>query len=752
MDNMTKTKQQAGGRPATGGDGKGQAKPFASNLKYLAACLEYLRELAALRAKSNRLTSATAERGLRVGRALAASATRRGVARRKQLLERRIAATLAAGKIKLPLEEIAREHRLEEIEKLILVAILGPDLDDAFERALDTLVSGHRCGKEVRSVLALLCDDIEAKIKARRYFVNSGRLVAGGLLNLSYSRDFTSEADFMTMDLQLPRRVASLILGEYDVDDQLLAFSSVIDPEVGLDQVVLPAEKRDEVARLVAGREEYLRCRKEWGFDDAVSYGRGTVLLFSGPPGTGKTMLAHALARAAGYRLMLVDFMKVLNCVPRHGLDENLQRVFHEARLQRAIVFFDEADEMFTDRHANGAMPTLLRELERLDGICILATNRRQVLDEALDRRILYKLDFEIPTPEQREEIWRKHLPAKAPLAGDIDLKALAEEFEFSGGYIKNAVLTAISEAMRRAGPARRITQAALRHAATLQRRNRLTAHADKIQPRVSLAEVVLDADTRRQVDELIAAARQRTTVFSTWGFGKKATFGHGVAALLSGPPGTGKSLTAEAVAHELGQNLYPVRMDSLISKYVGETEKNLAAVFAAAREAEALVFFDEADAIFACRLDEPGHHALYINREVDVLLAELEKFNGIVLLATNRPGALDPAFERRLRYHVRFKLPERAARTELWRKLIPPEAPLDASVDFDELAEIFEFSGGTIRSVILRAAFAAAGDGQRITRDLLFRAARSEAPLKKEKAAIGFQLGAAVREPVAIV
>ncbi len=592
----------------------------------------------------------------------------------------------------------------------------------------------------MRTVLALLCDDIESKIKARRYFIHTGNLLAGGLLNVAYSNAPTSESDFMSMEIEIPRRVASLILGEYDVDDQILSFSSVIDPAVTLDQVVLPVGKRDEVVQLVTARDEYLRCRKAWGFDEVLSYGRGTILLFSGPPGTGKTMLAHGLAHAAGYRLMLVDFHKVMNCIPRHGLDENLQRIFHEARLQHAILFFDEADEMFTDRNSNGAMPTLLRELERLDGICILATNRRHVLDEALDRRILYKLDFEVPPPEQREEIWRKHLPTLAPLSDDIDLKILAEEYEFSGGYIKNAVLTALTRAVQRQGVEQRITQADLRHAAALQRCNRLTAHADKVQPKVSLPDVVLDEGCRSQIEALIAAVRQRSKVFSSWGFGKKASRGRGLAALLSGPSGTGKSMTAEAIAYELGQNLHPVRMDSLISKYVGDTEKNLVAVFAAARDAEAIVFFDEADAMFAGRQDGQDHHARYINQQVNVLLTELEKFDGVVLLATNRPEALDSAFERRIRYHIRFRFPDCEARAALWRKSIPAEAPLDDNVDFEELAETFEFSGGTIRSVVLRAAFSAANDGQRITRDLLFQAAKAEAPLKKERETVGFQ------------
>ncbi len=714
-------------------------RAFKSNLEYLGAHLEYLRNLAALRIINRKVAENLQNDSSQTAPHKGPAAMRLAVETKRKQLAQRVRTTLTAGNLKLPLEDLVRNHGLGETEKLILVTVLGPDLDDAFERAMDALVEGRNRCKEVRTVLSLLCGKIEAKIEARRYFVHSGKLLANGLLNMAYSHDLATESDFMSMDLQIPRRVASLILGEYDVDDQVLSFSSVIDPEVRLDQVVLPAGKLEEVTRLITARDEYLRCRKEWGFDEVVSYGRGTVILFSGPPGTGKTMLAHALAHTGGYRLMLVDFNKVMNCVPHHGLDENLQRVFHEARLQHAIIFFDEADEMFTDRRFNGAMPTLLRELERLDGICILATNRRQVLDEALDRRILYKLDFEVPPPEQREEIWRRHLPAKAPLADDIDLAALSQDFEFSGGYIKNAVLTAMTVAVQRQGAERRITQADLRQAATLQRLNRLTAHADKVQPRVSLEDVVVDEQTRSQIDAFIAAARQRTTVFSTWGFGRKASRGRGLAGLLSGPSGTGKNMTAEAIAGALGQNLYPIRMDSLISKFVGETEKHLAAVFAAARDTEAVVFFDEADALFTRRLDGQDHHAHYINQQINILLTELEKFDGVVLLASNRPEALDPAFERRIRYHIRFALPRPSVRADLWRKMIPHEAPLDATIDFDELADAFEFSGGTIRSVVLRAAFAAANNGRLMTRQLLFDAAEAEAPLQGEKLSIGF-------------
>jgi len=263
------------------------------------------------------------------------------------------------------------------------------------------------------------------------------------------------------------------------------------------------------------------------------------------------------------------------------------------------------------------------------------------------------------------------------------------------------------------------------------------TSH--KITPKVTLEDVVLDGVTRERVVAFVQAARRRSTVFGSWGFGKKATYGKGLSALFSGPSGTGKTLTAEAVAGELGQVLYPVRMDTVVSKYVGETEKNLAKIFEAARESDAVILFDEADAVFGKRLDEGGHHAHYINQQINVLLSQLERFDGLVLLATNRAESFDEAFERRIRFHIRFNMPDVRARAAIWRRLLPAEAPVDEDVDFDALAKAFEFTGGTIKSVLLRAAFDAAAYGERLSQELLFKSARAECPFAPKRAAVGF-------------
>ncbi|MCL2001519.1 MAG: ATP-binding protein, partial [Planctomycetes bacterium] len=614
-----------------------QATPFVNNLEYLEDGIEILRRRI-LRLRLRRRLAMQDDEGDPVcpGRRSSSdkddshvtpSQLRRRLAKVNRELKktcllhaRRIAATRALGR-DLPLENVVETHKLDEFEKMTILLALAPSIDPSLGNDISVVSRGGRT-PEVRDVLEILCDTLAEKVRARRRFTHNAPLVAGNLIELSRSRrSKLSESDFMQMDVEIAERIANRLLGEYSIDGELMSFSHVIEPEIDLEQVVLPGTMREDIIRLVSRRREMLEKRREWGFDRILPYGKAVVMLFSGPSGTGKTMLAHAIAKNAGQPLMLVDIGK-LNETGR--FEEGLRNVFLEGRLRKAILFFDEADEILADRFFNSDMPVLLREFEKLDGIAILATNRGEVIDEAMERRILCKFEFEVPTPDLRERIWRNHLPPEAPLANDIDFRQLAEEYDFSGGFIKNAVLVALQNALQREGEPR-ITQADLVFGARQQRMNRLGASVDKRVPKVGLADVVLPENVRRQVEKLVNAARRRGTVFGAWGLGKKLSIGKCVTALFSGPSGVGKTMTAEAVAYELGQVLYPVNLAGVVSKWVGETEKNLVNVFRTAREAGAVLFFDEADAFFGTRLDDGGHHAHYINQQINSLLTEME-------------------------------------------------------------------------------------------------------------------------------
>jgi SpoVK/Ycf46/Vps4 family AAA+-type ATPase len=220
---------------------------------------------------------------------------------------------------------------------------------------------------------------------------------------------------------------------------------------------------------------------------------------------------------------------------------------------------------------------------------------------------------------------------------------------------------------------------------------------------------------------------RHRRTVLETWGFDRHLAMGKGVNALFAGTSGTGKTMAAEIIAADLGLELYKVDLSTMVSKYIGETEKNLDGIFRAAREANAILFFDEADAIFGKRSEVKDAHDRYANIEVGYLLQKMEEYDGVVILATNLRKNMDDAFIRRLHMSIDFPFPEEPDRLRIWRKVFPPDAPLAGDVDLGFCARQFKIAGGSIRNVALLAAFLAAEDDAEIGMVHVARAAKRE-------------------------
>jgi SpoVK/Ycf46/Vps4 family AAA+-type ATPase len=236
---------------------------------------------------------------------------------------------------------------------------------------------------------------------------------------------------------------------------------------------------------------------------------------------------------------------------------------------------------------------------------------------------------------------------------------------------------------------------------------------ADAVIPRRSLDDVILPPATRRALDQALVHVTRHDLIFNRWGLGERHPTGLALAFNFAGPPGTGKSICAEAIAHVLRRRLLVVRYAELESMWMGETPKNVAAVFRLAREEQAVLLFDEADAIASRRSASPDHGFVReTNTVVNVLLHELESFNGVVIFATNLAASFDPAFERRIRMHVLFEMPGVDEREQIWRvQMHPTLTPLADDVNFRALAETYPVSGGDIRNAVLKAALAAASE-----------------------------------------
>jgi SpoVK/Ycf46/Vps4 family AAA+-type ATPase len=265
----------------------------------------------------------------------------------------------------------------------------------------------------------------------------------------------------------------------------------------------------------------------------------------------------------------------------------------------------------------------------------------------------------------------------------------------------------------------------ALWSASRAQARPSLSSLVQRIRPRASWGDLVLPEAQKRVLAEIGVHVRHRLQVYETWGFAAKSDRGLGISALFAGASGTGKTMAAEVLANELQLDLYRIDLSQVVSKYIGETEKNLARVFDAAEAGGAILLFDEADSIFGKRSEVKDSHDRYANIEISYLLQRMEAYRGLAILTTNMKDALDTAFLRRIRFIVRFPFPDRVARAEIWRRIYPAETPTEG-LDVDELARL-NVTGGVIRNIALHAAFLAVEAGEPVRMNHLLRAARGE-------------------------
>jgi AAA+ superfamily predicted ATPase len=356
-------------------------------------------------------------------------------------------------------------------------------------------------------------------------------------------------------------------------------------------------------------------------------------------------------------------------------------------------------------------------------GVLWLGTPAPQLLALPQGRRVL-RFDLAAPDAQRTRLALRNHWQRLMP-AGSSEDEAVLAALDRAGRqfHLGRAALDNVLERVQAAAPAERAAEiwAAAREAA----RDGLDGIAQRVETRVTLDDVVLPSGQSAMLRDIARHLQQRDRVYGEWGFGAKHQLGQGLVVLFAGESGTGKTLAAEAIANEVDLDLYRVDLATLVSKYIGETEKNLKRLFDAAEVSGAVLLFDEADALFGKRSEVKDSHDRYANIEVAYLLQRVEAYRGLAVLTTNMKSALDQAFLRRIRFIVSFPFPDAASREQIWRRQFPPDAPL-GEVDFTALARL-NLPGGNIRSIAVNAAFKAADAGTRIEQSLLATAAHEE-------------------------
>ncbi len=344
-------------------------------------------------------------------------------------------------------------------------------------------------------------------------------------------------------------------------------------------------------------------------------------------------------------------------------------------------------------------------------------------------RRGVLSFDLGKPTPEEQRRLWQLAVDQHHDGLGDrLDekIERLVGQFYLSGPKIRAATAGALGQlAVDDVEVTPDSLAPALWHTCRVQARPRLESLAQRIESAAGRDDLVLPPGPRMLLGEIARQVRFRTRVHECWGFAARGGRGLGIAALFAGVSGTGKTLAAEVIAADLELDLYRIDLSAVISKYIGETEKNLERIFAAAEDAGAVLLFDEADALFGRRTEIRDSHDRYANVEVSYLLQRMESYRGLAVLTSNLKESIDQAFLRRFRFIVDFPFPDAAERREIWRRALPSEAPAEA-IDADLLAEL-QLTGGSIRNVALGAAFFAAAGDRPITVDDFARAAQRE-------------------------
>jgi AAA+ superfamily predicted ATPase len=600
----------------------------------------------------------------------------------------------------------------------VLLIALAPELDLRYERLYAYLQDDvTRKRPSVDLVLNLLCPCAEVKLARRAHFAPDAPLIRHGLLHLLADPSQLSPP-LLAHSLKLDEQIVCFLLGHDRLDARLARFCQKVEPTVSLDTLPLCPEVKQALASLVIQARDTRQPLR---------------LYFQGPRHAGTRRTAEAFAGEAGMPLLVADPVQALEATTDFA--QMLRLLFREAWFQDAMLYLDGLDALRSSEQAS-RYQRLLDTLAEDGGIVILS-GREPWVPPARGPVGVLSVPFPIPEFAQRRACWQTHLAALGITLDDDGLDTLASRFRLLPDQIAEATVTAYNQALWRvAAQSPRtlsspsgvsLTLGDLLSAGRAQSGHDLVTLARKIAPVYTWDDMVLPDDALAQLREICQRVIHRHRVLGEWGFDRKLSQGKGVNALFAGPSGTGKTMAAEIIANELELDLYKIDLSGVVSKYIGETEKNLECIFRAAEDANAILFFDEADALFGKRSEVRDAHDRYANIEISYLLQKMEEYDGVAILSTNLRQNLDDAFVRRLAFTVHFPFPDEASRQRIWACIWPVETPLADDVDLEFLARQFKLSGGNIKNIALAAAFLAAEEGGFVTMAHLFQATRRE-------------------------
>jgi len=637
--------------------------------------------------------------------------------RQFELLGQEISARVAASleeKIFLALPCLARMFGLSPLELQALVICLAPELDRRYDTLYAYLQNDiTRKKPSVDLVLQLLADRREQRWQLRQLFAGGATLLRSGILQSVADPLSPSGSSDLAMLLKVDRRMVDFIMGDNALDNRLNRCARLLSPTIPLDGVAAAPDLKARLLGLASRHISREMIREKM------------VLHLHGPAGSGKTTLALALCRELQCPMLVVD-MELLPAGDEEW-ENTVLLALREGLLTRAILFCDNIDSLGERADKGRALlKKLARAIAEYGWLVFLAGEKPWSGEDCFDE--LQFVSTPVPTPQVpiREQVWQNMLAAEP---ADISQKwsaRLARRFALTPGQIGQAARSAHT-LQAAGGRDRKLSLSDLHAACRSQSQHKLAELSVRIEAKYTWADLVLPEEKTALLKEICAQVRHQYRVFAEWGFERKVAYGRGLSVLFSGPPGTGKTLAAQVMAAELQLDLYKIDLSGVVSKYIGETEKNLNRIFAGGERSNAILFFDEADALFGKRTEVKDAHDRYANIETSYLLQKMEEYEGMVILATNLRSNMDEAFTRRIRFIVEFPFPDAALRARIWKSHFPGEAPVRDGIDYDFLARRFQVAGGSIRNIVLNTAFLAAESNEEISMEHILHGVRRE-------------------------
>ena len=699
------------------------------------------------------------------------------LAEKEKEIDQRVAESLKQN-VYLPFIQLIDIFRLSWLEIDAITICLALQIDNQITRRYEKLyayLNDNLMQKKptIDLLVSIEYDSIEERVRARNAMVSKN----SPLFRYKILEIIENDNNYDTYEypIKIDEHVSSFLLGSNTLNARLSSFTTLITPRETSQDIILLSAAEDPLENIKSlllktrGKESYDNHdddnnNNNNNKDNSLDYdhhhklfaGRRKIIVLNlfGARGSGRKATAGLVCKSLGCPLLSVDLSKIIS----EGLpiEESLMLTFREALFFRphAAVYLENFDALLdkNDRANYSSMKSTIRLIHELSWLTFLETNMLPWShDGSLDDCFFMNIEFKIPEYKTRKKMWQSIAEKYQDIISNdtnddggsgrggggnsssdsnnttpifeenVDFDALASKFAFPPGKIRNSIAFARNLAIARNNNttttnigSSKITMDDLYRGCKSQSNQGLTNMSKKIHPNYTWNDIVLPPAIMTLLRDICNVVKYKGTVFYDWGFSTKFSLGKGLTTLFTGESGTGKTMAAEVIANDLNLELYKIDLSSILSKYIGETEKNLNTIFKESEGSNSILFFDEADALFGKRTDVKDSHDRYANIETNYLLQKIDEFEGVVILSTNYRRNIDEAFIRRMQFIVNFPFPDAEYRLEIWKKAFPEQVPRSDDIDFKFLASNLQISGGNIKNIVINSAFLAAKNGKR--------------------------------------